>query len=1136
MDELNVTPQPEGDNPQGDAVNPQENQPTTPPSDQGSFSLNENQENTPVPEPVQPEGGVLETAQPEAMPEQNNPAQMETQPEAMAEESTDEENPTVLEQADSENKKGLPKPVLIGLGVLAVVAVVGAVVYFTNPSLFQGQLQINEGQELQSAAEEYCQDGYYWPGSQQNDILQQAGEQTLSQSNDNNQQSLQLLNSIPSASAQSLLDVSDVQETNLTLDNSSNTINASLSDTSTNQIDRTSTNENQNATITSTQNEVDRTITTGETQNGTIESVYQEAPLSVQNEPFEAEVNYANPSIDTSSGSFSRNQCVPINLNDCRTMSLLLGDTEKYKISPEYAEILKATYDKNCGGRTTVITEDDCGENASVDPTTGECSCDEGYFKIDEEEYTVNFAAAPVTYTRPICEDCDGIRIRISTLEKRRDAAGNNEEKNALQVEIDKLEQIAEENGCNPPEEQRTCEDVQADLDQLNNSPIPPTADEIAALEAEAQELGCEEIDECGENEVRDANGDCMCDEENGYFDIFDSSNPNIRYTRICVDCEGLADRIKELEDTLASSDMLDMTDAQLTIYKDNLQKEINRLKAIQEERGCNPPEEERTCRDVLAELAALDNNALPSNDPTEIAQRAALEAESTKLGCNPPETDENCEDILAKIESLEGTPPAQVTPEVSQELAELKQQAVKNQCNPPEEDPCEARLTEIESLINQGKFQDAYLKQIEYLESDCRGIEGCGAKIARAVVAKSFLQQVQNDPILTAYFQGEFEKHLDDYYTDPACNDQSCDELESRLPLDQNGVLQRNSVELLGNTGRETTTNNNILSLLDTPQTLTINQNTARETTELTREVNLLSQTNLDATIDRTIENDDLLTDEEYYERYCQDEATLTVVKQVINNDGGTLGVSDFNLYIDQTSVTSGVSNTVTVGNHVVSEDAVAGYTGTITGDCDVNGNVTLAAGENKTCTIINNDVGTPGKTTLTVVKQVVNDDGGTLGVPDFTLYIDQTEVTSGATNEVTPGNHVVSEDAVASYSGTISGDCDANGNVTLAAGENKTCAIVNDDKTPAEIPEQPEIPPASPSDEPVIISETVITPSTETPTVEQPEIRPSAPEITESPEITKTGPEMYFFFFAFVASQVFYFRKKIYSLIQDR
>lgn len=83
-----------------------------------------------------------------------------------------------------------------------------------------------------------------------------------------------------------------------------------------------------------------------------------------------------------------------------------------------------------------------------------------------------------------------------------------------------------------------------------------------------------------------------------------------------------------------------------------------------------------------------------------------------------------------------------------------------------------------------------------------------------------------------------------------------------------------------------------------------------------------------------------------------------LTVNKVVINNDGGTATTSDFQLFIDQTQVTSGVTSTSTVGAHTVSEAATSTYLGTISGDCDAQGNVTLAAGDNKVCTITNDDI----------------------------------------------------------------------------------------------------------------------------------------------------------------------------------
>ncbi len=172
----------------------------------------------------------------------------------------------------------------------------------------------------------------------------------------------------------------------------------------------------------------------------------------------------------------------------------------------------------------------------------------------------------------------------------------------------------------------------------------------------------------------------------------------------------------------------------------------------------------------------------------------------------------------------------------------------------------------------------------------------------------------------------------------------------------------------------------------------------------------------------------------------------TLTVNKVVVNDNGGTAAVSSFTLKIDGNTVTSGVPNAVTVGAHVVSETAVAGYSGTITGDCDGAGNVTLAIGDAKTCTITNNDIGP----TLTVNKVVVNDNGGTATVSSFTLKIDGNTVTSGVPNAVTLGAHVVSETSVAGYAGTITGDCDAGGNVALAIGQTKTCTITNDDIAP--------------------------------------------------------------------------------------
>ena len=84
----------------------------------------------------------------------------------------------------------------------------------------------------------------------------------------------------------------------------------------------------------------------------------------------------------------------------------------------------------------------------------------------------------------------------------------------------------------------------------------------------------------------------------------------------------------------------------------------------------------------------------------------------------------------------------------------------------------------------------------------------------------------------------------------------------------------------------------------------------------------------------------------------------------------------------------------------------------------------------------------------TLTVNKVVVNDDGGTADAGAFTLWVDGTDmVTNGVAEAMTVGNHAISETGPSGYASTISGDCDAGGNVTLAAGQNAVCTITNDD-----------------------------------------------------------------------------------------
>ena len=101
---------------------------------------------------------------------------------------------------------------------------------------------------------------------------------------------------------------------------------------------------------------------------------------------------------------------------------------------------------------------------------------------------------------------------------------------------------------------------------------------------------------------------------------------------------------------------------------------------------------------------------------------------------------------------------------------------------------------------------------------------------------------------------------------------------------------------------------------------------------------------------------------------------------------------------------------------------------------------------GDTATCTITNDDIAP----VLTVTKTVINDNGGTLVVADFPLFVDGGAVTSGATNTYLAGVHTVSETGDPGYAGTIGGDCAADGTITLAVGDTATCTITNDDIAP--------------------------------------------------------------------------------------
>jgi len=168
-----------------------------------------------------------------------------------------------------------------------------------------------------------------------------------------------------------------------------------------------------------------------------------------------------------------------------------------------------------------------------------------------------------------------------------------------------------------------------------------------------------------------------------------------------------------------------------------------------------------------------------------------------------------------------------------------------------------------------------------------------------------------------------------------------------------------------------------------------------------------------------------------------------LTVIKHVINDNGGVKEANDFKMHV----IASGVSDpnfngdekgtTVTLhqGTYSVFENGLPGYAMSAYNGCSGM----IYVGEHKTCTITNIDM----QPTLKVVKVV---SGGTKQVSDFPLFVDATPVKSDETNYFDKGTYTVRETSDPSYASAFSGDCDASGKVTLEIGDHlKTCTITN-------------------------------------------------------------------------------------------
>ena len=205
----------------------------------------------------------------------------------------------------------------------------------------------------------------------------------------------------------------------------------------------------------------------------------------------------------------------------------------------------------------------------------------------------------------------------------------------------------------------------------------------------------------------------------------------------------------------------------------------------------------------------------------------------------------------------------------------------------------------------------------------------------------------------------------------------------------------------------------------------------------------------------------------------FCYDvdpTGSLTVIKKVVNDDDGQASSSAWTMNVAGPTPLSfsgaddpGTTNTVAPGSYTVSEsNGPGGYTLTYSGDCDANGNVTVAANDTKTCILTNDDDDgppPPENGTIIVEKQTNPDgydppQGGFVFSGDLDAVLNDGE---SASLEVEPGSYTVTENLETrpfwDLTSIVCTDSDSSGNLAtltatyvVAAGETVKCTFMNE------------------------------------------------------------------------------------------
>lgn len=183
-----------------------------------------------------------------------------------------------------------------------------------------------------------------------------------------------------------------------------------------------------------------------------------------------------------------------------------------------------------------------------------------------------------------------------------------------------------------------------------------------------------------------------------------------------------------------------------------------------------------------------------------------------------------------------------------------------------------------------------------------------------------------------------------------------------------------------------------------------------------------------------------------------------VTVVKMVINDDGGTKSASDFGLKVGTTTVVNNIPVNIPVGTYIVSETNTTGYMASFSGACNSSGSITVTANENITCTITNNDTAGITTGTITITTVVINNNGGEKTVSDFPLALNGASITSGTPLSLSVGTYEITASNTSGYITSFAGDCTNDGMITVLPAKSLVCTATQND-TESNIPPIPPV-----------------------------------------------------------------------------